>query len=130
MRRRLLLAGLAAFAVSANAGIAQDALKPMFPDIIAVKVQPRGSGSFDFDVTMSSPYDTAQRYADAFRIVAKDGKVFGERVLLHDHADEQPFTRGLTGVKIPIGVQFVIVQGRDQKSGYGGKTIEVRLPER
>jgi hypothetical protein len=130
MRRRSLFAILAVFAVSASAGIAQDALKPLFPDIVAVKVQPRGADSFDFDVTMSSPYDTAQRYADAFRIVSKDGKVLGERVLLHDHADEQPFTRELTGVKVPAGIQSVVIQGRDQKSGYGGKTIEVRLPGR
>lgn len=101
-----------------------------FADIVAVKVQPRGAGKFDFDVTVSSPYDTAQRYADAFRVMGKDGKVYGERKLLHDHATEQPFTRDLYGVGIPAAVKSVVVQARDQKYGYGGKTVEVTLSGR
>jgi hypothetical protein len=43
------------------------------PDIIDVKVQARSANRFDFDVTLSSPYDTPQRYADAFRVVGSDG---------------------------------------------------------
>ncbi len=81
-------------------------------------------------MTISSPYDTPQRYADAFRAMDKDGRVFGERVLLHDHADEQPFTRDLYGVTIPPGVREVIIQVRDKKFGYGGKLVEVALPGR
>jgi hypothetical protein len=83
-----------------------------------------------FNVTVSSPYDTPQRYADAFRVVAKDGTVYGERKLFHDHADEQPFTRDLHGVSIPVGTRTVVVQARDQKYGYGGNTVEVNLPGR
>lgn len=101
-----------------------------FPDVIAVKVTPRGDDRFDFDVTISSTYDTPQRYADAFRILAPDGAVLGERVLLHDHADEQPFTRDLYGLKLPRGLRGVTVQGRDLKHGYGGKTMDVAIPGR
>jgi hypothetical protein len=106
------------------------AQEPKFPDVVGVKVQLRGGDAFDFDVTMTSPYDTAERYADAFRIVGPDGKELGVRVLLHDHKDEQPFTRELTGVRVPAGVRQVTVQGRDQRSGYGGKTMTVALPGR
>jgi hypothetical protein len=56
--------------------------------------------------------------------------VLGERKLLHDHQDEQPFTRDLHGVAIPEGLRVVLVQARDQKNGYGGKTAEVILPGR
>jgi hypothetical protein len=52
------------------------------------------------------------------------------RVLLHDHKDEQPFTRELIGVRIPAGVRQVVVQGRDQISGYGGRAMTVALPGR
>jgi hypothetical protein len=106
------------------------AQEPKFPDVVGVKVQARGGDAFDFDVTMTSPYDTAERYADAFRIVGPDGKEYGVRVLLHDHKDEQPFTRELTGVRVPAGVRQVTVQGRDQRSGYGGGTMTVALPGR
>jgi hypothetical protein len=120
----VLGACLAAFAARA-AGPAQK-----FPDVVAAKAQARGADAFDFDVTVSSPYDTPQRYADAFRILDKDGTVLGERILLHDHAGEQPFTRDLYGVRIPRGIRTVTVQARDQKYGYGGKTVEVALPGR
>lgn len=101
-----------------------------FPDVLSAKVTARGAQTFDFDVTVSSPYDTPQRYADAFRVMGKDHKVFGERILFHDHAGEQPFTRDLYGVKIPAGVRTVIIQARDQRFGYGGKSLEVALPGR
>jgi hypothetical protein len=101
-----------------------------YPDVLGAKVRPHGANVFDFDVTISSLYDTADRYADAFRVLGPDGTVYGERILLHDHATEQPFTRDLYGVTIPPGVASVIVQGRDKKHGYGGKTTEVTLPGR
>lgn len=101
-----------------------------FPDVVSAKVTPRGAQVFDFDVTVSSPYDTPQRYADAFRVMGRDGKVYGERILFHDHADEQPFTRDLYGVKIPAGVRTVVIQARDKHHGYGGKSIEVVMPGR
>ncbi len=101
-----------------------------YPDVIAVKVRIAGASAFDFDATVSSPYDTPQRYADAFRVMAKDGSVFGERILFHDHATEQPFTRDLYGVKIPSATKVVVVQARDKRFGYGGKTVEVALPAR
>jgi hypothetical protein len=112
---------------SAQAAGAQE---QKYPDVIAVKVRTSGASTFDFDVTVSSPYDTPQRYADAFRVMAKDGPVFGERVLFHDHATEQPFTRDLYGVRIPSTTRAVVVQARDKRFGYGGKTVEVALPGR
>lgn len=121
----VLGACLAAFAAQAA-----DPASQRYPDVVAAKAQSRAADTFDFDVTVSSPYDTPQRYADAFRVVGKDGTVYGERRLLHDHAGEQPFTRDLYGVRIPCGVRAVTVQARDQKYGYGGKTAEVALPGR
>lgn len=109
---------------------AQSQPEQRFPDVIAAKVKVAAPGVFDFDVTVSSPYDTPSRYADGFRVSTTEGKVLGERKLLHDHQTEQPFTRDLYSVKIPDGIAKVVVQARDQKYGYGGKTLEVLLPGR
>ncbi len=128
-RRRFVGAALAVAGALVLVGVAARA-EQQFPDVLAVKVQPRGGDRFDFDVTVSSPYDTPRRYADAFRVSGRDGRVWGERKLLHDHADEQPFTRDLYGVVVPAGVRLVVVQARDQKYGYGGKSVEVTLPGR
>lgn len=121
----LLGAGPALFAAEPMAAPMQK-----FPDVLAVQVRPGGVGRFDFDVTVSSPYDTPRRYADAFRVSGRDGSIYGERKLLHDHADEQPFTRDLHGVTVPAAVRVVLVQARDSQFGYGGRAMEVLLPGR
>lgn len=113
-------------AVPGEAGAAEQE----FPDVVAADVKPHGTDTFDFDVTISSPYDTPQRYADGFRVAGPDGAIYGERKLWHDHAEEQPFTRDLYGVKIPPSVHNIIIQARDQRYGYGGKNLEITLPGR
>lgn len=123
MQRRSLIAVALAMALPARA-------EQRHPDVVDVRVRARGNGVFDFDVTISSRYDTPQRYADAFRVTDGAGRAFGERILWHDHADEQPFTRDLYGVVIPAGVSEVVVQARDMRHGYGGRTMRVSLPGR
>ncbi len=100
----------------------------LFPDVVGVEANSEGGDSWSFSVTLSSPYDSPDRYADAWRVVGPDGTVFGERILGHDHANEQPFTRSQSGIEIPADVDTVIVEGRDQISGWGGMTMEYRLP--
>ena len=125
--RALLTLG---FEVALLAPTLLSAAEQRFPDVIDVKVTARGARVFDFDVTVSSPYDTPARYADAFRVTTASGQVLGERKLLHDHQGEQPFTRDLYGVKVPAAISAVVVQAKDMKYGYGGKSLRVKLPER
>lgn len=87
-----------------------------------------GDGAFDLDVTMSSPYDTPERYADGWRVLSEDGKVLGRMTLAHDHASEQPFTRSQPGLEIPEDVTSVVVQGHDIDHGYGGDKLRVEVP--
>jgi len=120
---------LASLALAPAAARAADAPRN-FPDIVDATAKARGADRYDFAVTVSSPYDTPQRYADAFRVMGHDGRVFGVRELAHDHAGEQPFTRELNDVAIPPGLGVVIVQGRDKANGWGGRRLEVVLPGR
>ncbi|MCP4960767.1 MAG: hypothetical protein GY925_16050 [Actinomycetia bacterium] len=99
----------------------------LFPDVVDAEVEQDDDATWTFHVTLSSPYDTPQRYADAWRILTPDGSELGIRVLTHDHATEQPFTRSLDGVEIPQGIEQVSIEGRDQVSGWGGATFEVML---
>ena len=125
-----LLAALLCCAGHTLPALAASATLKKFPDVITARVRARSANKFDFDVTISSPYDTPQRYADAFRVTNAEGVSYGERTLWHDHASEQPFTRDLYGVAIPPGVRTVTIQARDQKHGYGGKTVTIALPGR
>jgi len=129
VRRCLVLLFILAAACSASAQPGSGS-EQRFPDVVAVKVRASGPNLFDFDVTISSRYDAPQRYADGFRVYTPGNEVLGERKLLHDHQNEQPFTRDLYAVMIPQAVKTVLVQARDQKFGYGGKVVTVKLPGR
>lgn len=98
-----------------------------FPSIRAVEPIRVRDGVYDFRVTVSSPYDSPERYANGWRVLSTDGAVLGEKRLGHDHADEQPFTRKQAGVQVPDGVRVVLVEGHDQRNGYGGRRARVRL---
>lgn len=128
------LAGLLAIAVLAagcgsdDAGdVAEDDSGQRYPDVVDVTVEADGD-AYTFRVTISSPYDSPERYADGWRVMGPDGTVYGEHTLAHDHASEQPFTRTQTGVTIPADVDEVVVEGRDSEHGYGGTTRSVTLP--
>ncbi len=99
----------------------------LFPDVIGAVAHLDGDGTWTFDATLSSPYDSPDRYADAWRVVGPDGTVYGVRELSHDHASEQPFTRSLSRIEIPEDVSTVTVEGRDQISGWGGGSVTVDL---
>lgn len=98
-----------------------------YPDVIDVVVEEESAGVFAFSVTISSPYDTPDRYADGWRIIGPDTSVYGEHTLTHDHASEQPFTRTQRGVEIPSDVDEVTVEGRDLEHGYGGGTVTATI---
>jgi hypothetical protein len=98
-----------------------------FPDVVgATAVQ--AADTWTISATLSSPYDTPERYADAWRVVGPDGAVYGERILVHDHAGEQPFTRSESGIEIPDDITEVVIEGRDLEYGYGGATFTLVLP--
>lgn len=99
----------------------------LFPDVVGVEITHQGEGIYRFDVTISSPYDSNERYADAWRVLGPDGTEFGVRVLTHPHANEQPFTRSLDGVEIPESVTEVTIEGRDSINGWGGRTMTADL---
>lgn len=102
-------------------------VEELFPDVVGATAEQGADGTWTFSATLSSPYDTPDRYADAWRVIGPDGEVYGTRELGHDHANEQPFTRSQSGIVVPDGVTTVTVEGRDQISGWGGATVDVEL---
>jgi hypothetical protein len=98
-------------------------------DVVDVEVSRSDDGTWSFDVTVRHADTGWDHYADAFEVVAPDGSVLGTRTLLHPHVDEQPFTRSLSGVAIPAGIEEVTVRAHDSVDGYGGAEMTVPLPE-
>jgi hypothetical protein len=139
--RRLLLVTLALASLSAcsdddratgtgpsitSAGSGNEATSYV-PQVVDAVATADGDDTYRFDVTISSPYDSPERYADAWRAISPDGTELGVRELTHDHADEQPFTRSLTDVTVPAELDTVEIEARDLIGGWTGETYEVTI---
>ena len=96
-------------------------------DVIAVDVKPAGDGAFRFDVTIDHADDGWDHYANAWQVLAPDGRILGTRELAHPHVEEMPFTRNKV-IKVPDGIREVTVRARDLVHGFGGKEMTVTLP--
>ena len=85
-------------------------------------------GTWSFDVTLRHPDTGWDHYADAWEVLAPDGTSLGVRELAHPHVDEQPFTRSLSGVVVPDGVDHVTIRARCLVDGWDDATLRVDLP--
>jgi len=94
-------------------------------DVVGVKVKEKGENLFYFSVSVHHNDEGWDHYADKWDVVAPDGTVLGTRILHHPHVNEQPFTRSLSGVKIPDTIETVTIRAHDSVHGYGGKTVTV-----
>ena len=96
-------------------------------DVVKVAVTEPAPGSFRFDVSVRHDDEGWDHYANLWRVVGPDGSVLGERVLLHPHETEQPFTRGLSGVAIPSEIRTVIIRAKDSVHDFGGVEFPFNL---
>jgi len=96
-------------------------------DVTGAKAVYEGKDLFSFEVTVFHGDEGWKHYADRWVVVTPDGKVIATRVLMHPHVDEQPFTRGLSSVKIPPSITHVTIRAHDSVHGYGGRDAVVAL---
>lgn len=99
-------------------------------DVIDAVAVPQGDGTWRFDVTVRSADTGWDGYADRWEIVGPDGNVLATRVLHHPHENEQPFTRSLSGVRVPVGVEEVTIRAHHSARGYDGEALNLALPDR
>lgn len=87
----------------------------------------QSGGLWTFDVTISHGDEGWGHFADAWRILDSSGKQIAIRQLIHPHVDEQPLTRSLSGISIPVGTTEVGVQARDTVDGWAKAIKKVKL---
>ncbi len=99
-------------------------------DVEVVKVDIRCAESriCDFKVTLRHADEGWNHYADQWQVETPAGGVLGVRELLHPHVNEQPFTRSLTGVTVPVGVSTLNVCARDSVHGRSSRCQSVSVP--
>lgn len=126
MRSRMLinsvLAGLMVWTVtSVNAGPTS---------VLDARATANADGTYSLSATLTHRDEGWNHYANKWEVVTPEGQVLGTRTLFHPHVDEQPFTRSLARVEVPIGVTEVIIRGYDNVHGAGERTFTVKLPPR
>ena len=114
----VLLAGLMLGAVAARAGEVE---------IVHASFRHSNPGTWSVEVTLKHADTGWEHYADAWRVVAADGKVLATRTLYHPHVNEQPFTRGLTGVAIPETMTTVFIEAHDKVHGWSQQRLQIDL---
>ena len=97
-------------------------------EVRIVDVRVECHSSCTFTVTLEHDDEGWNHYADQWDVVTLEGELLKSRVLYHPHENEQPFTRSLSGVRIPENVMQVKIRARDNVHGYAAQEFLVDLP--
>ena len=116
--KKLIILLLALPAMTAWAGEA---------DVVQVDIKQTAAATYRFEVTLQHADTGWKHYANKWEIVGPKDEILGTRILYHPHVNEQPFTRSLSDVRIPDGVNTVRVRAHDLIHGYGGKEVVVQV---
>lgn len=87
-------------------------------------------GTYAITATVAHRDEGWSHYANKWDVLAPNGNLIATRTLYHPHVNEQPFTRSLARVEVPIGLSEVIIRAGDSKHGDGTRTFTLKLPPR
>lgn len=94
-----------------------------YAHVLATDFQRTGENTYTVSATVRHNDTGWNNYANAFEVKG-DNVENGERVLLHPHENEQPFTRSQSGV---VATGLVYVEAKDNVEGLGGSLIYLDL---
>lgn len=99
-----------------------------FAQIEYVEVTLENAGNWRFEVAVRHRDEGWDHYADLWEVVDPiSARVYGKRVLLHPHDEEQPFTRSQSGIEIPSETKQVLIRAKCKKHGFSGRAVLVDL---
>lgn len=96
-------------------------------DIVNVKANKSSDNTWSFAVSLKHDDEGWDHYANEWQVLAPNSKILATRTLYHPHVNEQPFTRGTSGVKIPTEMTTVYIIAKDTVHGLSSKVAEVDL---
>ena len=96
------------------------------PIVEDVEVHKQGD-TWRVSVTLSHPDTGWDHYADGWGVFDANGHEIGVRVLAHPHVNKQPFTRSLSGIALPDGLDEIFIRARCNVDGWGKEAFPVQL---
>ena len=125
--RSRLTRALPCLALGAWLGLTPGSAAAGEADVVAAVAQCTSESICRFRVTVRHADEGWNHYVTRWQVLTPDGAVLATRVLRHPHVEEQPFTRGLTGVHVPAEVDRVRIRAVDSVHGLGGEEVTVTL---
>jgi len=96
-------------------------------EVVDVKATQASDKTWNFRVTLKHDDEGWDHYANEWQVIAPDNKILATRTLYHPHVNEQPFTRGTSGVKIPATINTIRIIAKDTVHGLSTKALELNL---
>lgn len=96
-------------------------------EVVNVKATQASDKTWNFAVTLKHADEGWDHYANEWQVIAPDNKILATRTLYHPHVNEQPFTRGTQGVKIPDDIKTVRIIAKDTVHGLSKNALELEL---
>lgn len=99
-----------------------------YAQVREVDLNQNSDGSWRIAVTLRHADSGWSHYADLWQVLDDStGEIITERPLAHPHTNEQPFTRSLSRVDIPQGVETIRVRAKCTQHGYEGRQLQIEL---
>lgn len=99
------------------------------PQVVTSSATRDADGSWTISVSIQHPDTGWDHFANGWQVLTPDGAIIGYRELAHPHVDEQPFTRSLSGVKIPANVGAVLIRPHCTMDGWAAMPTMLVLPK-
>ncbi len=81
--------------------------------------------NYTINVTIQHDDTGWNHYANKWEVLDEKGNILASRVLAHPHINEQPFTRGISNVKIDKKITIITIKAYDLDGNFSKK--EARL---
>ena len=112
------------FLLSSTLAIADSA------EVVDASAECNQNSQCTFNVTVRHSDKGWDHYANRWEVLTPDGNIIAVRVLRHPHIHEQPFTRSLSQVTVPMDLKRVKIRAHDSVHKYGNKDFSLDLPDR
>lgn len=96
-------------------------------EVVSATAERQSNDTYRFSVTLRHADTGWEHYANRWDVLGPDDEVLGSRILHHPHVNEQPFTRSLSGVKIPGHLKQVWIRAADSVHGEAEQRYPVQL---
>ncbi len=96
-------------------------------EVVDVQATQASDKTWSFRVTLKHQDEGWDHYANEWQVIAPDNKILATRILYHPHVNEQPFTRGTRGVKIPENIETVRIIAKDTVHGLSINALKLNL---